>query len=243
MNRQTNPNDRRGPHVAMNESQERRSGFKRPADGSRDGRRGAEIGSRCPDRRRSRRQTRPLDAAGSSPYAQNFNFYLLNDRKTINAFALPGGQIFITRALYDNSKMKPNSPAYSDTRSGTSVHRHSAQQMAKSNLGGALATAAGVGSNDARVAAGAEVARQMLSLSYGRKDEPIRFDGRRVHGEGGLRPACDAGRHGNPEKASGGGGKPEWLSSHPDPETGWKRSSRSSRTNSTIRRLYRRADR
>ena len=34
--------------------------------------------------------------ANKSPYAGNFNFYLLDDRKTVNAFALPGGQIFIT---------------------------------------------------------------------------------------------------------------------------------------------------
>ena len=39
--------------------------------------------------------------AGESPYAQNFNFHLLADDQTVNAFALPGGQIFITAALYD----------------------------------------------------------------------------------------------------------------------------------------------
>ena len=37
--------------------------------------------------------------AGNSPY--QFDFHLLDDDQTINAFALPGGQIFITRALYD----------------------------------------------------------------------------------------------------------------------------------------------
>ena len=30
-----------------------------------------------------------------------FDFHLLNDPKLVNAFALPGGQIFITRALFD----------------------------------------------------------------------------------------------------------------------------------------------
>src|SRR3954468_20754980 len=30
-----------------------------------------------------------------------FNFYLLRDPQTVNAFALPGGPIFITRALFD----------------------------------------------------------------------------------------------------------------------------------------------
>jgi predicted Zn-dependent protease len=37
--------------------------------------------------------------AGSSPY--QFDFHLLADSETINAFALPGGQVFITRALFD----------------------------------------------------------------------------------------------------------------------------------------------
>src|SRR5437899_2849330 len=36
-------------------------------------------------------------AAAKTPYS--FNFHLLADRKTVNAFALPGGQIFITEAL------------------------------------------------------------------------------------------------------------------------------------------------
>ena len=32
----------------------------------------------------------------SNPYRENFTFTLLDDQKTVNAFALPGGQIFIT---------------------------------------------------------------------------------------------------------------------------------------------------
>ena len=35
----------------------------------------------------------------SNPYRDNFSFTLLADPKTVNAFALPGGQIFITDAL------------------------------------------------------------------------------------------------------------------------------------------------
>jgi hypothetical protein len=57
--------------------------------------------------------------ASNSPYAGNFNFYLLDDRQTINAFALPGGQIFITRALLDKLDNEPSSPASWATRSAT----------------------------------------------------------------------------------------------------------------------------
>ena len=38
--------------------------------------------------------------AGQTPY--EYDFHLLADQETINAFALPGGQVFITRALYDS---------------------------------------------------------------------------------------------------------------------------------------------
>src|SRR5512141_1189410 len=37
--------------------------------------------------------------ASQTPY--EYEFHLLADPQTINAFALPGGQVFITRALYD----------------------------------------------------------------------------------------------------------------------------------------------
>src|SRR5262245_24252318 len=40
-----------------------------------------------------RRLVRNSDAS-KSPYVENFHFHLLGDPKTVNAFALPGGQIF-----------------------------------------------------------------------------------------------------------------------------------------------------
>ena len=39
--------------------------------------------------------------AAKNKFADNFNFFLVDDPKTINAFALPGGQVSITRGLYD----------------------------------------------------------------------------------------------------------------------------------------------
>ena len=37
--------------------------------------------------------------AAKTVYRDQFNFHLLADQQTINAFALPGGQVFITAAL------------------------------------------------------------------------------------------------------------------------------------------------
>ncbi len=45
-------------------------------------------------------------AAGKTPY--KFDFHLLADNHTVNAFALPGGQVFITEALYKKLKTKVN---------------------------------------------------------------------------------------------------------------------------------------
>ena len=45
------------------------------------------------------RQLVENSAAADTPY--QYEFHLLADTQTINAFALPGGQIFVTAALYD----------------------------------------------------------------------------------------------------------------------------------------------
>ena len=42
-----------------------------------------------------------MRANPKAPTRGNFQFHLLNDPQTINAFALPGGQIFITDGLYE----------------------------------------------------------------------------------------------------------------------------------------------
>ena len=52
--------------------------------------------------------------AGTTPY--KFQYHALADDKTINAFALPGGQIFITHALLRRLKTPASSRACSPTR-------------------------------------------------------------------------------------------------------------------------------
>ena len=71
-----------------------------------------------------------------------FQFHVLADQKTINAFALPGGQVFITMALL--SKL-PNEDAVAGVLGheiGHVLARHSMQQMAKSGLLSGLVNAA-----------------------------------------------------------------------------------------------------
>ena len=64
-----------------------------------------------------------------SPYAQNFQFHLLNDPQTINAFALPGGQIFITDGLYEKLQNEAQLAGVLGHEVGHVINRHAAEHM------------------------------------------------------------------------------------------------------------------
>ena len=72
--------------------------------------------------------------AGQTPY--EYDFHLLADPQTVNAFALPGGQVFITRALYDLLQTKAQLAGVLGHEIGHVVARHSAEQIAKAKLTG-----------------------------------------------------------------------------------------------------------
>ena len=96
--------------------------------------------------------------------------------KTINAFALPGGQVFITEGLLNRWTTRPSSPASWATRSATSSTGTRLQQMAKGQLGQLLTVAVGVGASDDRGGAGtaqlvAAMVNQMSQLRFSREDE------------------------------------------------------------------------
>ncbi len=163
--------------------------------------------------------------ASGTDYAGNFNFYLVNDPDMINAFALPGGQIAITRGLFDRLETEAQLAGVLGHEVGHVIAQHSARQMAKGQLGQMLATAVAVGASGEGgrgQAAGmaAVMAQQMLTLSYGREHE-------RQSDEIGLKYMMQAGYH--PEgmlgvmnvlaEASKGNRQPQFMSSHPHPET------------------------
>jgi predicted Zn-dependent protease len=162
--------------------------------------------------------------ASRSPYADNFHFHLLNDPRTINAFALPGGQIFITKALYEKLSNEGELAGVLGHEIGHVVARHSAQQMAKGQLGQMLVGAVGVaasGDNRGRQATmAAMMAQQMLTLKYGRNDESEadRF-GLKYMAESGYDPSCMLDVMRILKEAAGSGRQPEILSTHPLPET------------------------
>src|SRR4051812_2306998 len=160
--------------------------------------------------------------AFKSPYRDNFNYYLLNDPKTVNAFALPGGQIFITHALYDRLENEAQLAGVLGHETGHVIGRHSAQQMAKGKLGQMLAGAAGVATSDrgSGGAMAAQMVNQMMQLSYSRKDE-LEADnfGLRYMSEAGFDPRQMLRVMEILKAASGGGGRgPDIFATHPDPD-------------------------
>ena len=219
--RQRNPTTGEVQYVAMNVDQEKALGLQAaPQMAQQMG--GAVDPNRDPDARLVAEVGAKLVAsseAGKSPYAGNFNFYLLNDSKMVNAFALPGGQIFITRALFDRFQNEAQLAGVLGHEIGHVIHRHSGQQMAKGRLGQMLATAAGVGAEDARVAMGAQMANQMLQLKYGRTDETQSdTTGIDYMAKAGYDPREMLGVMKILKEAGGGRSQPEILSSHPLPE-------------------------
>ncbi len=163
--------------------------------------------------------------AGRSPYADNFHFHLLNDPKTINAFALPGGQVFITRGLFVKLKNEAQLAGVLGHEIGHVIERHSAQQMATGQLGQLLTVAVGVGASGQddrgrKAQMAAALANQMMSLRYSRGDESQADEiGLKYMAQAGFDPRGMLDVMRILKEASGGNRQPEFLATHPLPET------------------------
>jgi predicted Zn-dependent protease len=159
--------------------------------------------------------------ARKSPYP--FEFHLLRDQKTINAFALPGGQVFLTAALLARMDSEAQLAGVLGHEIGHVVGRHGAEHLAKQQLGGSLINAVGVaasgGQDGGQMAATiAQAASQLVNLRYGRKDESesdrlgLQFMTQAGYDPRGILEVMKI-----LAQAAKGGRQPEFLSSHPDP--------------------------
>jgi predicted Zn-dependent protease len=159
--------------------------------------------------------------AGKSGYP--FEFHLLRDPKTVNAFALPGGQIFITAALLGQMSSEAQLAAVFGHEVGHVVGRHGAEHLAKQQLSSSLVNAVGIaasGGDDGGQGAAmvAQAANQLVNLRYGRKDESESDQlGFKFMTEAGYDPRGILELMQILAKAGGGQRQPEMLSSHPDP--------------------------
>lgn len=159
--------------------------------------------------------------AGKSKY--KFDFHVLADPKTINAFALPGGQIFITMGLLNLLQTEDELAGVLGHEIGHVVGRHSAEHMAKDELTQGLISATAVATYDPNSpnmqAAIAQFVGSMINMKYGREDE-IEADrfGVKYLFESGYNPEAQIEVMQILKKASGGQRQPEFMSTHPDPE-------------------------
>jgi len=154
-----------------------------------------------------------------------FQFHLLADDQTINAFALPGGQVFITEGLLKNITSEGQLAGVLAHEVGHVIGRHSAEQVAQSQLTQGLSGAAAIASYDpnnpgssmARAAAAAMIAK-LVSLRYSRNDE-LEADDFAVKfvPAAGYNPASMIQVMQMLQSKAGGGGQPEFLSTHPNP--------------------------
>lgn len=162
--------------------------------------------------------------AGETPY--QFEFNLLADDQTINAFALPGGPVFVTNGLLSQLETEGQLAGVLAHEIGHVVARHSAEHIAKAQLTEGLTGAAIIAASDPdhpqsaqQAAAIAAVVGQLVNMKYGRDDE-LESDrlGVRFMAEAGYDPRAMIRVMEILAASSEGNSPPEFFSTHPNPE-------------------------
>lgn len=161
--------------------------------------------------------------ASKTPY--RFECHLLADESTVNAFALPGGQVFVTAGLVGRLKTEGQLAGVLGHEIGHVVARHGAEHMAKQKLQQGLTGAAVLATYDPNnpssrnSAAMAALIGNLISMRYGRGDE-LESDrlGVRFVSDAGYDPRALIEVMNIIEEAGGGQRQSEFFSTHPNPD-------------------------
>lgn len=213
-NTETNPYTGRSQHITMTSDQEIAIGLQSAPEMAQ------QHGGLYPDERLQAF----VDAVGNklvnssiardTPY--QYDFHLLADDQTINAFALPGGQCFITYALFAQLNESQLAGVLGH-EIGHVIGRHSAERIADSQTWQTATMGATVGAGDLGGILGG--IGQNTLLKNGREDE-LESDelGVLFMIQSGYDP-YEMIRVMEILKAAGGPNRvPEFQSTHPDPE-------------------------
>ena len=153
-----------------------------------------------------------------------FEFHVLADSQTVNAFALPGGPVYITRALMDQLQSEGEVASVLAHEISHVVARHSAVQISQEQLTQGLTGAVVMATydpNNPSSTATAEVALligQLVGMKFSREDEIIADTmGVKVMAQANYDPRMMVEVMNILEKAGGGNGV-EFFSTHPSPE-------------------------
>ncbi|HEX2250321.1 MAG TPA: M48 family metalloprotease [Gemmatimonadales bacterium] len=161
-------------------------------------------------------------AAASERPNLPWEFHVVDDA-SVNAFALPGGFIFVTRGLMASMNNEAELASVLGHEIGHVTHRHSVQQISKAQLAQlGLGIGSILSSDIARFGQLASAGLGILFLKYGR-DAELEAD------RSGFRYALSQNYDVSEmtdvfetlsriSEAGGGGKLPEWLSTHPNPE-------------------------
>lgn len=162
-----------------------------------------------------------------------FTFTLLEDDNVINAFALPGGNTFITEALYNRLETEGQLAGVFGHEIGHVVHRHGAQRIAKQELTQGLTGAAVIAGGNQQSAQFAAMLGNLINMKYGRGDE-LESDmyGVEIMAKAGYDPRSMVRVMEILAESSGGARQPEFASTHPNPEN------RIQRIRDKIKELY-----
>ena len=162
-------------------------------------------------------------AARATPY--EFECHVLADEQTVNAFALPGGQVFLTAGLLERLETEGQLAGVLSHQIGHVVARLGAEHLAEARLPEGLTGAEGIATYDPdnpasrNSAAMAALLGQMVDMRFSPEDE-LESDrlGVRFMADAGYDPRSLVEAMRVLERAGGGSGKPELWSTHPGPD-------------------------
>lgn len=213
-NTEENPYTNRSQHITMSPEQEIAIGLQSAPEMAQ------QYGGLYPDKRLQSYVDQvggklvQNSIARETPY--KFDFHLLADDSTINAFALPGGQCFITYALFKQLNEEQLAGVLGH-EIGHVIGRHSAERIASSEFWRTATMGATVGAGDIGNVVGG--IGQNTLLKNGRGDE-LESD------DLGVLFMIQSGYNPNEmievmkilKAAAGPDRVPEFQSTHPDPE-------------------------
>lgn len=151
--------------------------------------------------------------ARETPY--QYDFHLLADERTINAFALPGGQVFITYALFSQLN-EAQLAGVLGHEIGHVIGRHSAERIAEGSFWQTVTMGASVGADAGNIVG--SIGQNTL-LKNGRGDELESDDlGVLFMIQAGYDPMEMIKVMEILKAAAGPNRMPEFQSTHPDPE-------------------------
>ncbi len=164
--------------------------------------------------------------AALSEYADlPWEFHALNS-EVINAFALPGGKVFITRGLMSKMTNEAQLAGVLGHEIGHVTAQHMDQRYRDAIIAGVIATGVGIATRDAEsdavrygAPAGTAVATMLVTRKFSRNQESqADLLGLRYMTRAGYDPQALLGVMTILGEAGGGGGI-EWLQTHPLPAT------------------------